>query len=209
MSQYKDQINLFILQTISVDEPVEEEPKTEETKTEDEDGKVEEVKDEAPKTKKVEKTTWDWERVNNMKPIWMRKSGEVDENEYNEFYKSITKDNDQPIAHVNVFEHCTQTLLQVHFMAEGEVTFKSILFVPKRSPMDLFQNYGKTTENIKVNSIIWIHHDDYFSCMWDVYSSRMTSKIWCRNIYRLFGESSTAMIYRWMFLVKLCNNTNY
>lgn len=39
----------------------------------------------------MEKTIWDWEKVNNVKPIWMRKSGDVEPDEYDEFYKSITK----------------------------------------------------------------------------------------------------------------------
>lgn len=62
-----------------VDEPVEDDEapvdeKPTEDKTEDEDGKVEEEKEEdKPKTKKIEKTTWDWERLNDSKPIWMRK----------------------------------------------------------------------------------------------------------------------------------------
>jgi heat shock protein beta len=54
-----------------------------------------------------------------------------------EFFKSITKDYDKPLAHV-------------HFTAEGEVTFKSILYVPKKLPHDAFQSYGKTQENIKL-----------------------------------------------------------
>jgi len=41
-------------------------------------------------------------------------------------------------------------MAKIHFTAEGEVTFKSILFVPKTSPNDMFQNYGKKMEGIKV-----------------------------------------------------------
>ncbi|CAD6197147.1 unnamed protein product [Caenorhabditis auriculariae] len=131
--KYSQFINFNIYQwqskTETVEEPVEEEaPK--------EDGAVEEEKEEK-KTKKVEKTTWDWERVNNVKPIWMRKPSQVEDEEYDEFYKSITKDSDKPLAHV-------------HFNAEGEVSFRSILYVPKRSPNDMFQNYGKIIENIKL-----------------------------------------------------------
>lgn len=39
----------------------------------DEDVAVEEEKEEKPKTKTVEKTTWDWEVLNDAKPIWTRK----------------------------------------------------------------------------------------------------------------------------------------
>lgn len=68
--------------------------------------------------------------------IFFRQSDITDE-EYNEFYKNLSKDSDEPLA-------------KVHFVAEGEVTFKSILFVPKSSPHDTFQNYGKNIDNIKV-----------------------------------------------------------
>ena len=56
---------------------------------EDEDAAVEEEKEEEdkPKTKKVNKTTWDWELINNSKPIWTRKPAEIEEDEYSEFYK--------------------------------------------------------------------------------------------------------------------------
>lgn len=124
--------NIYLWQskTETVEEPIEEEaaPK--------EDGAVEEEKEEK-KTKKVEKTTWDWERVNNMKPIWMRKPSQVEDEEYEQFYKSITKDSSTPLSHV-------------HFTAEGEVSFRSILYVPKAAPNDMFQNYGKIIENIKL-----------------------------------------------------------
>ncbi|KAK0398151.1 hypothetical protein QR680_002448 [Steinernema hermaphroditum] len=126
-------IYLWESKTETVEEPIEEAA----AESAAEDGQVEEEKEEKPKTKKVEKTVWDWERVNNVKPIWMRKASEVEDDEYDQFYKSITKDSEKPLAHV-------------HFTAEGEVTFKSILYVPKKSPNDMFQNYGKVTENIKL-----------------------------------------------------------
>ncbi len=37
-----------------------------------------------------------------------------------------------------------------HFTAEGEVTFKSILFIPKSGPSDMFQSYGKKIDFIKM-----------------------------------------------------------
>lgn len=55
-----------------------------------EDEKEEEKK---PKTKKVEKTTWDWELMNTSKPIWTRKPKDVNDDEYTEFYKAIAKVN--------------------------------------------------------------------------------------------------------------------
>merc|ERR1712193_530332 len=111
-------IYLWKSKTEEVEEPVEEEEKKadeEKKEDEEEDAKVEEDKEEEkkPKTKKVEKTVWDWELLNGAKPIWLRKQKEVTDEEYEEFYKAITKASDKPLA-------------KTHFVAEGEVTFKSI-----------------------------------------------------------------------------------
>merc|ERR1711936_1424127 len=140
-------IYLWKSKTEEVEEPVEEEEKKAEEKKEDEekkeeedeDAKVEEDKEEEkkPKTKKVEKTVWDWELLNGAKPIWLRKQKEVTDEEYEEFYKAITKASDKPLA-------------KTHFVAEGEVTFKSILFVPETSPSDMFSDYGERREQIKL-----------------------------------------------------------
>lgn len=134
-------IYLWSSKTETIEEPTEEEETSPETKHEgeDEEGKVEEATEtkEETKTKKVEKTIWDWVLMNELKPIWTRKSADVKEEEYNEFYKAFSKDFDDPLAHI-------------HFAAEGEVSFKSILFIPKRSPADLFSKYGAKTENIKL-----------------------------------------------------------
>jgi heat shock protein beta len=127
-------IFLWQSKTETVEEPIEEEAAPEKKS---EDGEVEEEKEDKPKTKSVEKTVWDWEKINSMKPIWMRKPSEVSADEYDEFYKSVTKESDKPLAHV-------------HFTAEGEVSFKAILYVPTRLANDAFQNYGKTHENIKL-----------------------------------------------------------
>merc|ERR1712088_135864 len=140
--------NIFLWgsSTQTVEEPIEEEEEeaTEEPEQKEEDaddeGTVEEDKEEEekkPKTKKVEKTTWDWELCNQSKPIWTRKPDDIEQTEYDEFYKSITKDNNGPIT-------------QSHFIAEGEVTFKSLLFIPNTQPSETFNKYGQTGEHIKL-----------------------------------------------------------
>merc|ERR1712038_976888 len=128
-------IFLWSSSTKTIEEPLEEEEEKSEEPT-DEDAAVED--DEGPKlTKKVEKTTWDWTLVNNAKPIWTRKPNEIEVAEYNDFYKSITKDTNGPMAYT-------------HFIAEGEVTFKSLLFVPVNQKSEEFQKYGNQDEQIKL-----------------------------------------------------------
>ena len=62
------------MKTEEIEEPIDDESEPIEAKAEEEDVKVEEDADEKkPKTRKIEKTTWDWELLNNAKPIWTRK----------------------------------------------------------------------------------------------------------------------------------------
>ncbi|XP_068210577.1 endoplasmin isoform X1 [Palaemon carinicauda] len=132
-------IYLWESKTEEVEEPLDEdEAAAEEDKVveEDEEGKVEE-EEEKPKTKTVSKTTWDWVLVNDAKPIWTRKPNEIEDEEYNEFYKTLSKDTKEPLA-------------KTHFIAEGEVTFKSLLFVPEVQPSESFNKYGTRTDNIKL-----------------------------------------------------------
>uniref|UniRef100_A0A673WHS6 Heat shock protein 90, beta (grp94), member 1 n=1 Tax=Salmo trutta TaxID=8032 RepID=A0A673WHS6_SALTR len=125
-------IYVWSSKTETVDEPIDE---TEADKDEDHDEVEEEDK---PKMKKVEKTVWDWELMNDIKPIWQRPAKEVEEDEYKAFYKTFSRDTDEPISHI-------------HFTAEGEVTFKSILFVPAAAPRGLFDEYGsKKNDFIKL-----------------------------------------------------------
>jgi len=136
--------------TTTVEEPIEddEEPaaeeedsadKPEKSEEEDDEGKVEEEKEEEkkPKTKKVDKTTWDWELCNESKPIWTRKPADIEESEYDEFYKSITKDKNGPLA-------------KTHFVAEGEVTFKSLIYIPGTQQSEEFNKYGQKKDSIKL-----------------------------------------------------------
>uniref|UniRef100_A0A8C8JVG7 Endoplasmin n=1 Tax=Oncorhynchus tshawytscha TaxID=74940 RepID=A0A8C8JVG7_ONCTS len=128
-------IYVWSSKTETVEEPIDETDA--DNKDEDHD-EVEEEEEDKPKTKKVEKTVWDWELMNDIKPIWQRPAKEVEEDEYKAFYKTFSRDTDEPISHI-------------HFTAEGEVTFKSILFVPAAAPRGLFDEYGsKKNDFIKL-----------------------------------------------------------
>merc|ERR1719231_229934 len=98
------------------EEANEDEDDEDDEDTEDED--ADEDDDAAPKTKKVKKTVSDWELINDAKAIWTRNPSEVTPEEYGDFYKSLSKDSTEPLTHS-------------HFSAEGEVEFKSILYIPK------------------------------------------------------------------------------
>jgi heat shock protein beta len=103
---------------------------------ESEDKEEKEEKEKEPKEKKKQ-VVFEWEQVNTQKAIWLRNKEDVTDEEYAEFYKAVSKDYLEPLANT-------------HFNAEGEIDFKSILFIPKKAPMDMLDNYWTKKSEVKL-----------------------------------------------------------
>ncbi len=65
------------------------------------------------------------ETLNSMKAIWTRPESEVSEEEYEEFYRHITRDWNKPAR-------------RIFFKAEGGMEFRALLYIPSRAPLDVF-----------------------------------------------------------------------
>eukprot|EP00916_Digyalum_oweni_P020980 GHVL01034922.1.p1 GENE.GHVL01034922.1~~GHVL01034922.1.p1 ORF type:complete len:829 (-),score=185.88 GHVL01034922.1:1363-3849(-) len=133
-------IFLRVSKTVSEEVEDEEDEEEEEEKKEDEEDvevKEEEEKEKKKKTKTVQKQVYEWELINSQKALWLRNKDEVTEEEYNDFYKAITKDYTDPLAYI-------------HFSAEGQIEFTAILYIPEKAPHDMVDNYFNKQSQMKL-----------------------------------------------------------
>ena len=117
------------------EETKEEEEAKEEVTEENKEETKEEVTDEIDKLK-LPKKKIQWETLNINKPLWTKSSKDITHDEYAKFYKSL-------------YNEWEDHLAVKHFNVEGSVEFTGLIFLPKRSPFNMF-NEEKKPRNMKL-----------------------------------------------------------
>lgn len=67
----------------------------------------------------------EWETINQASALWTRPKSEVTDEQYKEFYKSLSHGLDEPLAYT-------------HNRVEGRTEYTQLLFVPGKAPFDLY-----------------------------------------------------------------------
>jgi len=101
-----------------------------------------ETSDEDDKKKTEEKE----EQVNAASAIWKRSKSELKDEDYNEFYKTISHEGEDP-------------MYRIHVQAEGTLEYTTLFFIPKNAPMDMFQADYKPGVKLYVKRV-FITDDD-------------------------------------------------
>jgi molecular chaperone HtpG len=78
-----------------------------------------------------EKLTNTWEIINKAQALWTKSKSEISNNEYQEFYKNISHDFNNP-------------LIWIHNKVEGKIEYTSLLFLPEKAPFDLWDRDRKS-----------------------------------------------------------------
>lgn len=82
--------------------------------------------DEAEAEAADQATAVKWETINKANALWTRSKNEIKDEEYQEFYKHVAHDFEDPLA-------------WSHNKVEGKQEYTSLLYIPKRAPFDLYQ----------------------------------------------------------------------
>jgi molecular chaperone HtpG len=98
-----------------------------------------------PEDKEKSVETSELETLNSRKAIWIKDKSEVSEEEYNEFYKHISNDFNDPVR-------------RIHYRAEGTTEFSVLLYLPKERPFDIYYQDYKIGPTLYVRRVQIMDH---------------------------------------------------
>ena len=97
-------------------------------------------KEEWDEEKKAMAITTELENVNEASALWTRNKAEITEEQYHEFYKSISRDFESPLAYS-------------HNRVEGRSEFTQLLYLPKKAPFDLWDRTKRSGIKLYVKRV--------------------------------------------------------
>jgi len=135
ISKYSDHITLPIVMTKEVI------PEASEESGNDDDDKKQESKDE------VKEVTYEDETVNQASALWVRSKSDISEQEYNDFYKSLSYDYNDP-------------MLYMHNRVEGTQSYTTLFYIPTKAPFDLWDREKQTGIKLYVKRVFIMDDSD-------------------------------------------------
>ena len=91
----------------------------------------------------------EWETVNRASALWTRPRGDVKDEEYQEFYKHVAHDFENPLS-------------WSHNKVEGKLEYTSLLYVPGRAPFDLYHREAPKGLKLYVQRVFIMDQADQF-----------------------------------------------
>ncbi len=84
--------------------------------------------------------TDDWETVNKASALWTRAKSDITQEQYDEFYKTLSHDSEAPLAHT-------------HNRVEGRSEYTQLLYIPAKAPFDLWNRDKKPGVKLYVKRV--------------------------------------------------------
>jgi len=86
------------------------------------------------------------DQINSASAFWKRSKSSIKKKDYNDFYKSISNDNEDPLMHI-------------HTQAEGTLDYSTLFFIPKKAPFDMYNADYKSGMKLYIKRV-FITDDD-------------------------------------------------
>ncbi|CAI8801428.1 molecular chaperone HtpG [Methylocaldum szegediense] len=94
-----------------------------------------------------EKPAEEWETVNSASALWAKNRDEISDEQYNEFYKHVSHDFQDPLA-------------RLHSRVEGTNEYTLLLYIPSHAPFDLWDREAKHGVKLYVRKVFIMEGSD-------------------------------------------------